>query len=350
MLSFYPPAVRSGQEDERDTGMRTLLLRAGAECIGTFLLVAVTYGAMIMSATPGMASLTTALFFGGSLAVLIGVLGRFSGAHLNPTVTLFFALIRHLEWCDVPVYLAGQLLGAIASAWLFHTLFGPSLILDTSFLQGNPFVSLGMGTGTTLVFLLVVFLFASDERPRRPVGLTGSFAALAVGIAASLCTLSGTLINPAQVLGLVLILGGENALFVSLCIPFLGTVVAVALYWVLHRFGSSSSKAPIHDPSPLPRSAVSYTLTPQDIEGCIAELSALSRDQEKLSVQVPASRLPVALSTLPFIFCGTATRSVYIFWIDKLSARVCSLCICGNNVSSIDYFLSQEFFEREMLD
>ncbi len=307
--------------------MRTIFLRAGAECIGTFLLVAVSYGAMTMSTTPGMPSLTTALFFGGSLVVLIGVLGRFSGAHVNPTVTLFFALIRHLEWRDVPVYLAGQLLGAIASVWLFHTLFGPSLILDTSFLHVNPFVSLGMNTGTTLVFLLVVFLFASDERPKGPIGLTGSFAALAVGIAASLCTLGGTPINPAHSLGLALVFGREDTLLISLCTPFLGTVVAAGLYWVLRRFGSSSSNALVHDPFLSPRSSVSYTLTSQNIEGWITELSALSTDQEKLSVEVPASRLPVASSTLPFIFCETATRSVYIFWIDKLSARVCVLYV-----------------------
>lgn len=307
--------------------MRTVLLRAGAECIGTFLLVAVISGAMTLSATRGMLSLTTALFFGGSLAVLIGVLGRFSGAHLNPTVTLFFALIRHLEWRDVPVYLVGQLLGAIASAWLFHTLFGSSLLLDTSFLQVAPLVSLGMSTGTTLVFLLIVFLFASDERPKGSVGLTGSCAALAVGIAASLCTLSGTLINPAHALGLVLIVGGENTLLVPLYAPFLGTVVAAGLYWGLRRFGSSSSKAPVHDPSPLPRSAVSYTLTPQDIEGWVAELSALSREQEQFSAEAPPSVLPTSSSKIPFVLLGIATHSVYIFWMNEPSERVCILCV-----------------------
>ena len=60
----------------------------------------------------------------------------------------------------------------------------PSLILDTSFLHVNPFVSLVMSTGTTVVFLLAVFMFASDESPKGPVGLTGPFAALAVGITA----------------------------------------------------------------------------------------------------------------------------------------------------------------------
>ena len=307
--------------------MRTVLLRAGAECIGTFLLVAVIYGVMTSSATPGMLSLTIALFFGGSLAVLIGVLGRFSGAHMNPTVTLFFALIHHLEWRDVPVYLAGQFLGAITSAWLFHTLFGPSLILDTSFLHVNPFVSLVMSTGTTGVFLLVVFLFASDERPKGPVGLTGPFAALAVGLIACLCTLGGSLINPAHSLGLALAFGRENTYLVSLYGPFLGTVGAAGLYWVLRRFGSSSSKAPLHDASPLPKSAVPYTLTPQDIEGWIAELSALSREQEQFSAEAPPSVLPASSSKISFVLLGTATRSVYIFWMNELSERVCILYV-----------------------
>ena len=236
--------------------MRTVLLRAGAECIGTFLLVAVVSSAITIHTTPSMLSLTTALFFGGSLAVVIGVLGRFSSAHVNPAVTLFFALIHRLEWRDVPMYLVGQLLGVLTSVWLFHTLFGPSFILDTSSLLVNPFVSLVMNTGTTLVFLLVVFAFASDERPKGPVGLTGSFAALAVGIVASLCTLGGTLINPARVLGLVLMLGGENTLLISLCTPFLGTIVAAGLYWSLRRFGSSSY-VPVHNAFPSMRSSVS---------------------------------------------------------------------------------------------
>ena len=90
-----------------------------AEFLGTFYLCFAGIAA-ILSNTPavgGMSGLLgIALAHGIALSIAVNVFGGESGAHLNPAVSLAFALSRHFPWTNLFGYWAAQLAGAFAAA------------------------------------------------------------------------------------------------------------------------------------------------------------------------------------------------------------------------------------------
>ena len=91
--------------------------RAGAEFTGAYGIVTAGCGAIVVNTLTGsLGHVGVALTFGLTVAVMIAATGHLSGAHFNPAVTVAFAVTRHFPWREVPVYVAGQLLGAVAGA------------------------------------------------------------------------------------------------------------------------------------------------------------------------------------------------------------------------------------------
>ena len=96
-----------------------------AEFVGTALLVLLGDGVVanvVLKKTKGNASGWIVITAGWALAVALAVyaVGRVSGAHLNPAVTLALASIGELEWSKLPVYMGAQMLGAVAGAVLVY--------------------------------------------------------------------------------------------------------------------------------------------------------------------------------------------------------------------------------------
>jgi hypothetical protein len=116
--------------------------RAVAEFLGTALLLATVIGSGIMAAklaggNGALALLCNTIPTGAILAVLILIFGPVSGAHLNPAVTLAFVFRRELSAAVALAYLAVQVAGAIAGAWLAHLMFDlPVLQLSTKLRSG----------------------------------------------------------------------------------------------------------------------------------------------------------------------------------------------------------------------
>src|SRR4029077_2131677 len=95
---------------------------------GTAFLLAAVVGSGIMAqrlagGNGALALLCNTIPTGAILAVLILTFGPLSGAHFNPVVTLAFALRREVPPSVALAYLAAQLSGAIAGAWLAHVMF-----------------------------------------------------------------------------------------------------------------------------------------------------------------------------------------------------------------------------------
>jgi glycerol uptake facilitator-like aquaporin len=102
--------------------------RATAEFVGAAFLLATVIGSGIMGAklaggNAALALLCNTLPTGAILTVLILTLGPLSGAHLNPAVSLAFALRGELPWTDCAVYTGAQVAGAIAGVWAAHLMF-----------------------------------------------------------------------------------------------------------------------------------------------------------------------------------------------------------------------------------
>ena len=106
--------------------------RAVAEALGTAFLLAAVVGSGIMGerlagGNVAIALLANTLATGAMLVALILTFGPISGAHLNPAVTLADASHGGLPWREVPVYLAGQIIGAFTGVASAHLMFGEPL-------------------------------------------------------------------------------------------------------------------------------------------------------------------------------------------------------------------------------
>jgi len=106
--------------------------RLAAEGFGTLFLVAAVVGSGIMAARltadTALALLANAVATGAMLTVLITILGPVSGAHLNPAVSLVFALKGEIDRAMAALYAAVQVAGGIAGTVLAHAMFGLKVI------------------------------------------------------------------------------------------------------------------------------------------------------------------------------------------------------------------------------
>jgi len=108
--------------------MPSLAQRAFAEWLGTAFLLAAVVGSGIMAAklaggNQAIALLCNTLPTGAILSVLIIVFGPVSGAHLNPAVSLAFALRGEIRPATAVAYLAAQVVGGIVGVWAAHLMF-----------------------------------------------------------------------------------------------------------------------------------------------------------------------------------------------------------------------------------
>jgi len=117
--------------------------RLSAEALGTAFLVATVIGSGIMSEKLAGGNLAVALLgatlpTGAILVVLLLILGPVSGAHLNPAVSLAFALRGELEWREVAPYVVAQIAGAMVGVFAAHAMFElPILQISTHVRTGG---------------------------------------------------------------------------------------------------------------------------------------------------------------------------------------------------------------------
>lgn len=105
-----------------------LARRLAAEALGTAFLLAAVIGSGIMAqrlagGNAALALLGNTLPTGAMLTVLILIFGPVSGAHLNPAVSIVAALRQALPWSEAAAYVAAQVCGGVAGAWVAHAMF-----------------------------------------------------------------------------------------------------------------------------------------------------------------------------------------------------------------------------------
>ena len=189
----------------------------GAEAIGTALLILLGDGvvaAVLLSKSKAENSGWIVITFGWAMGVMVGVfaVAQYSGAHLNPAVTLGFAAIGDTEWSDVPKYLAGEFVGAMIGAtlvWLSYLSHwreteDPGLKLavfcTAPAIRNKLHNVITEIIGTFVLVFGVLAFFASEATAKE--GLAGLLVALLVlGIGLSLGGPTGYAINPARDLG-----------------------------------------------------------------------------------------------------------------------------------------------------
>lgn len=189
----------------------------GAEVIGTALLILLGNGVVacvLLNLSKGQNAGWIVITFGWGMAVMIGVfaVGQFSGAHLNPAVTVGFAVAGTTEWGDVPEYFAGEFVGAFIGATLVWLAYldhwreteDPGLKLacfSTAPAIRNPVSNIITEVIGTFVLVFGVLAFFANEATGA-TGLGGLIVGLLVlGIGLSLGGPTGYAINPARDLG-----------------------------------------------------------------------------------------------------------------------------------------------------
>jgi glycerol uptake facilitator protein len=189
----------------------------GAEVIGTAILILLGNGVVagvLLNLSKAQNAGWIVITFGWGMAVMLAVLavGQFSGAHLNPAVTLGFAVQGTTEWGDVPKYLGGEFVGAFIGATLVWASYlnhwdateDPGLKLacysTAPAIRNTPANLITEIVGTFVLVFGVLAIFANDPQP--VAGLGGLLVGLLVfAIGLSLGGPTGYAINPARDLG-----------------------------------------------------------------------------------------------------------------------------------------------------
>jgi glycerol uptake facilitator-like aquaporin len=123
--------------------MATLARHAFAEMLGTAFLLAAVIGSGIMverlaGGIAALALLGNTLPTGAMLTVLILIFAPVSGAHLNPAISVAFALRGELPWRWVPAYVASQIAGAILGVLIAHLMFKLPLLQIATTVRTGP--------------------------------------------------------------------------------------------------------------------------------------------------------------------------------------------------------------------
>jgi aquaporin Z len=176
------------------------------------------------------------------VAAIILFMGAVSGAHLNPAVSIAFALRGDFPWRRVPAYIVAQLFGAVLATLLLWVLLGKQGAAGLT-LPGH-----GVSTLTAMIWEIVltaglvstilgVSSGAQQLGPIAAVGV-GSYIALA-GLWGS--PVSGASMNPARSLGPALVLGDLTSWWAYLLGPSAGGIIAVGFAFVLRGPGGGHS-------------------------------------------------------------------------------------------------------------
>jgi aquaporin Z len=219
--------------------------RLFAEVLGTFLLVLVAVGGdMVNARFGGQAVPYSARVVAPALMVMAVILfmGAVSGAHLNPAVSIAFALRRDFPWKRVPMYIIAQFAGAVLATLLLWALLGK---------QGSAGLTLpghGISAGAALVWEIVLTtgLVSVIQGTASGAQQLGGLAALGVGSYIALAGLwgspvSGASMNPARSLGPALVLDDWNSWWAYLIGPIVGGAIAVGISFVLRGQGGGAS-------------------------------------------------------------------------------------------------------------
>jgi aquaporin Z len=231
--------------------------RLFSEVLGTFLLVLVAAGAAVVNArSHGQVPLDARVVAPGLMVMaIIYFMGTISGAHLNPAVSIAFALRQNFPWKRVPGYVAAQLVGSLLAATFLRATFG-----DIGDL-GATLPAVGTSAATTVLIELVltaglVSVILGTASGARNIGAN---AAIAVGGYIALAGLwaapvTGASMNPARSLGPALVGGHWADWWAYLIGPIAGGIIAVGIAWVLRGQPSQAADQAAQGTAPNPSS------------------------------------------------------------------------------------------------
>ncbi|HSJ02970.1 MAG: aquaporin [Verrucomicrobium sp.] len=201
-----------------------------AEALGTFALVFAGTGAIVINQTSGgvIGHAGVAVTFGLIVLAMIYTFGDVSGAHLNPAVTLAFAVARRFAWGAVPGYILAQIAGGLGASALLRIMFPESAMLGATLPAGAASQSFTLEVVLTAILMLTVLSVSTGAKEK------GATAGVAIGAVVALEAMfagpiSGASMNPVRSLAPAMVSGHLTHLWIYLTAPLLGALLAVPL-------------------------------------------------------------------------------------------------------------------------
>lgn len=251
-------------ENERMDRTPTLMQKFVAELLGTGFLVLIGPGSipatlLLINGSAGKATFTMAdlgmigLAFAVAIAAMVYAIGHISGCHINPAVTLAFAVTKRISWNEAIVYMIAQFIGGILGALGIALIFGGSAASTIGFgptnfseISTNYVQAIGVEVVGTFLLLFVIMGTAVDGR--APAGWAGLIIGLIVaGEVIVMGPITGPSLNPARTLGpaLIQVLFGGTYNMAHLVVyfvgPALGAVLGVLGYDLMTRARTAGS-------------------------------------------------------------------------------------------------------------
>jgi aquaporin Z len=211
--------------------------RIFAELWGTFLLVLVAVGGPVVATSANNHAVDALLPVAPGVMVMaiIYFMGTVSGAHLNPAVTIAFAIRRNFPWMRVPGYILAQIAGGWLAALFLGYMFGNGAVAAGMTLPGS-------GVTPTKAFVMEIVLAAGlvntilgTASGARNIGPNGAIAVggyiAMTGLWAS--PVSGASMNPVRSLAPALVWGDLSLAWIYVVGPLAGALIGVLFEWIL---------------------------------------------------------------------------------------------------------------------
>lgn len=227
--------------------MNTLFKKALAECIGTFVLV---FAACGVAGATGGSLVATSLAFGLTIVAMAYSVGRVSGCHINPAVSLGCLLTKRMNAKEFGVYVISQIVGGTVGALLVFGIFKMGKVA----IRGNACNSVVGGTvnaggiiGALIaeIVLTAIFVYVILNVTDEKAG-TGKIAGIVIGLTLTLVhligiNLTGTSVNPARSIATAIsaaIYNSQTAplaqVWIFIVAPLAGAALAAVLYQAIN--------------------------------------------------------------------------------------------------------------------
>jgi aquaporin NIP len=211
-----------------------LLKSSIAEAVGTFILVFIGCGAILVNESSGgaLGHAGVAMTVGLTVMTVIFAIGHVSGAHINPAVTIALAMIKRVSMSKMLCYCVAQVSGAIlaAIALKYSVATGDSLGVTAPVGTISQAFLMEMLMTAFLVFMVVSLV--TDPRA------SSSMAAIAIGGVITVDAfvggpITGASMNPARSFGPALVSGQLEHLWLYIVAPIMGGIIGAGLYWMI---------------------------------------------------------------------------------------------------------------------
>jgi len=205
-----------------------------AEFLGTYALVFAGTGAVVIDLeTHGsITHVGIAITFGLIVMSMIYAFGDISGAHINPAVSIAFAITGKFPLKKLPWYLISQIAGAVLASITLKILFPANQLLGATLPADSEWQSFLLEFLLTFFLMLVIITVSTGSKER------GMFAGIAIGSVVCLEAMfagpiSGASMNPARSIGPAVISQHFTFLWVYILAPITGAVAAVPVFNIL---------------------------------------------------------------------------------------------------------------------